>query len=84
MLLKILRRLKHRFVHCDLTNILVSLWTDDDHAIYPSEVQSEANVCNSCLLLLGGPNWHLHTRYEVCFPDLPSLDFDFCRPGVGY
>jgi hypothetical protein len=51
-----IRRLKHRFVHCDLTNILVSLWTDDDHAIYPSEVQSEANVCNSCLLLLGGPN----------------------------
>lgn len=25
-----IRRAKHMFTHCDLTNILVSLWTDDD------------------------------------------------------
>ncbi|KAL4989600.1 hypothetical protein BDW68DRAFT_186264 [Aspergillus falconensis] len=25
-----IRRTKHMFTHCDLTNILVSLWTDDD------------------------------------------------------
>lgn len=25
-----IRRVKHMFTHCDLTNILVSLWTNDD------------------------------------------------------